>query len=283
MLTGWLIYSKKDVKRNKAYIDWFISEAKKQNIQLTLIYRETLTIGMKNNKQTILLNKQVASLPQFTIIRTIEPILQYIFESLGVYTFNNYDVARICNDKKLTYLAMNRLKIPTLDTLFFNRTLPNKPPLAYPFVIKDAYGRSGKQVYLINNFNDWEKVKQKINFNEIIIQDGNVQLGKDVRVFIIGKKIIAAVLRKNKHDFRANFTLGGQAIPYELNQKEIKMIKKIIRHFDFGLVGIDFLINYQEGLIFNEIEDVVGSRILSETSRINLLQKYISFIKGRLK
>lgn len=60
------------------------------------------------------------------------------------------------------------------------------------------------------------------------------------------------------------------------------MIQKIIDHFDFGLVGIDFLIGHDGELIFNEIEDVVGSRTLSEISDINLLEKYVTFIKTKV-
>src|SRR5690625_6839454 len=92
-------------------------------------------------------------------------------------------------------------------------------------------------------------------------------MGKDLRVFVIGKQIIAAVLRVNNNDFRANFKLGGSAFLYHLTIDEVEMINKIINHFDFGLVGIDFLIDKEGNLLFNEIEDVVGSRILSETTK----------------
>lgn len=36
-MNGWLIYTKADSIRNKSYIDWFIDEAKKQSIHLTLL------------------------------------------------------------------------------------------------------------------------------------------------------------------------------------------------------------------------------------------------------
>lgn len=284
MLTGWLIYTKQDALKNQSYIDWFINEANKQNIELTLIHRETIDIGIKNHHPIILLNEKIVSLPHFTVIRTIEPTLQYLFDSFGVHTFNNYHVAHICNNKIKTYLTINKLNIPTVDTYFYKSdSLPTEPPLSFPFVIKNAYGRSGKQVYYIESKDEWEQIKKGITFHELVIQKANVQLGKDVRVFIIGKEIVAAVLRHNEHDFRANFTLGGQAIPYELNKDEITMIQKIVNHFDFGLVGIDFLIDHNDNLLFNEIEDVVGSRILSETTRINLLQKYVTFIKNQVK
>lgn len=284
MLTGWLIYRKQDIDRNKTYINWFIDEAKQQHINLTLIYRESLTIGLQDNKHVVLLNGKDVSLPDFAVIRTIEPFLQIQLEQCHVKTFNGPKVANICNNKILTHLEISQLNIPTVDTYFYKKDLLNMtPPLPYPFVVKEANGRSGNQVYFIKNSADWKLCLSQLKSNDLVIQKSNVQLGKDVRVFIVGKNIIAAVLRHNEHDFRANYTLGGQAIPYVLNNYERKMIQKVVNHFDFGLVGIDFLIGNNGELLFNEIEDVVGSRILSEATRINLLQKYTRHIKEHLR
>lgn len=284
MTNGWLIYRKKDAADNRSYIDWFIDEAKQQHIQLTLVYRESLTIGIKGNQYIILLNNKKVDLPRFAVVRTIEPFLQIQLERCGIRTFNNSNVAKICNDKVLTHLEVNQLNIPTVDTYFYKiDLLRSTPPLAYPFVTKEANGRSGKQVYYIKSLQDWKSCLTKLKSDQIIVQKADVQLGKDVRVFVVGKMIIAAVLRHNESDFRANYKLGGEAIPYELKRHEIDMIKKIVDHFQFGLVGIDFLIGKNGELLFNEIEDVVGSRILSEATRINLLQKYVAHIKGELQ
>src|SRR5699024_246313 len=95
--------------------------------------------------------------------------------------------------------------------------------------------------------------------NYIIQSTQHIQFGKDLRVFVIGKTIIAAVLRENDKDFRANYTRGGTAKLYQLNYNETILIQKIINLFEFDYVGIDFLINKTGQLIFNEIEDVVGS------------------------
>src|SRR5690625_3575694 len=201
-------------------------------------------------------------------------------EICHIETFNSSTISTICNHKMLTHLELNKLNIPMVPTFFTSKnTLSKNPPLAYPLIIKEASGRSGKQVHLIKNDEDWRRAIPLLQTKDIIIQSADVMLGKDLRVFVIGKEIIAAVLRVNKNDFRANFKLGGSAFLYHLTIDEVEMINKIINHFDFGLVGIDFLIDKEGNLLFNEIEDVVGSRILSETTNINLLSEYISYIK----
>src|SRR5699024_2509464 len=130
-----------------------------------------------------------------------------------------------------------------MPSYFFKKDyLPVKPPLPFPFVLKSATGRGGKEVFMIHSQNEWETETLKTDADEVIIQTSNhLQLGKDIRVFVIGEEIIAAVLRHNPHDFRANFKLGGTASLFTLTNQMTEMIQKIINHFDFGLVGIDFL------------------------------------------
>ena len=283
MLKGWLIYRQKDAKQNASYIQWFIDESNKQNIDLKLIDRERLSIGMINNQKVITYEQQHINLPDFVVIRTVEPFLNTFFEACHIPTFNPSVVAHLSHHKYLAYDYMNRLNIPMVDTIFIKKEdLSDRLPFPLPFVIKDAHGRSGKHVYLISQHQQWKELLTKLPQGDFIIQSAQVKLGQDLRVFVIGKEIIAAVLRKNRSDFRANFKLGGTAEVYELNSQERSMIEKIINQFDFGLVGIDFLIHEDGQLLFNEIEDVVGSRILSATTSINLLEKYVTHIHHKL-
>lgn len=282
MKTGWLIYRKEDAERNHGFIDWFIAEAAQVNISLSLILREELTIGITENKREILLHNQAVLLPDFAIVRTIEPLLNLHLEACGITVFNSSKIAAICNHKGLTHHHVHNLHIPMVDTYFFKKEdLPKAPPMIPPFVVKEVGGRGGKQIYLINDQRTWSNCMEALQ-SEVVIQSANVQPGKDIRVFVVGNEIVGAVLRENKQDFRANFKLGGSATAYELNQAEQEMVLKIINYFDFGMVGIDFLVGLDNQLLFNEIEDVVGSRTLSAVSDINILNKYMAYIKKRL-
>ncbi|WP_164216383.1 ATP-grasp domain-containing protein [Virgibacillus sp. YIM 98842] len=284
MYSGWLIYEKKDAVNNQSFIEWFIEEAHLQNMALTLILREEIMIGIKQNSPVIFINRKEAGLPDAAIVRTMDPFLSSHLEACGVSVFNSSHVSRICNNKALTHQYISELSIPMVDMVFSNREqIQEKQPFDYPFIIKEMSGKGGTGVYYIENRKDLQACMVKISHPEIIIQRCNVQLGKDVRVFVVGKEIVGAVLRGNKHDFRANFKLGGNASLYHLNDRERDMVKQIMNIFDFGLAGIDFLIGYNGELIFNEIEDVVGSRTLSAVSNINILNKYMHYITANLK
>ena len=280
MKHGWLIYNQKDAKENQAYIDWFMKEADLQQLHLKFVYQEDITIGIIHNQNTILLKDQQVDIPTFAVVRTIDPILSYHLEACGVRVFNSANTSELCNHKSKTYQAIHKLDIPMVDTIFAQRLqLTDHPPMHFPFVIKESTGRGGQKVFLISNQQDWHMHQDKRSSIDIVIQSARVQHGKDVRVFVIGQTIIGAVLRENPHDFRANFKLGGTATWYPLQTTEQKLVQKIINHFNFDMVGIDFLLDENGNLLFNEIEDVVGSRTLSYVSEINLLQKYVTHIK----
>lgn len=280
---GWIIYRKADAIQNSSYIDWFIEEAKRQGMSLKLIYREALIIGNMEGKRTVRYQKEPIQLPDFAVIRTIDYVLSLHMEAVGVQVFNSSTVAAICNNKALTHHYLQDLGIPMADTIYLEReSIPEKAPFPFPFVLKEASGRGGKQVFLIQNDSDWSSRKSALHSKHVLVQTCDVDLGKDVRVFVVGKTIIGSVLRENDDDFRANYKLGGTARRYELNQDEITMIHRIIDQFDFDMVGIDFLLDTSGKLVLNEIEDVVGSRTLSAVSDINILNIYCRHIKQKL-
>lgn len=282
MYLGWLIYEKKDMLENKGYIDWFINEASKQQMKLKLILREDMVYGIRNNKRYIH-NNSIKDLPDFAVVRTIEPLLSIHLEAMKIVVFNNSTISEIANDKAVTHQKILDLNIPMVHTIFFKRNhlLPN-PPLSYPFIVKATKGRGGNEVYWIESEKDWIQLLKIPLAEDLIIQETNVQVGKDMRVFVVGKEIIGAVLRFSTTDHRANFKLGGSATFIELNEQQIDIVMKIVNAFDFGMIGIDFLINAKGHLIFNEIEDIVGSRTLSAVTEINILEAYCTFIKEKL-
>lgn len=283
MKQGWLIYNLADAETNRAYIDWFIEEANLQQIHLQLVFREDITIGIVAGENTIYVQGIQIDKPDFAVVRTIDPVLSYQLEACNVRLFNQANISQLCNHKAYTYQAVHALGIPMVDTLFdYSTRLTEHPPIAYPFVIKEATGRSGKHVFLISDRDEWDTYRKTHSAGDVIIQSAHVQHGKDVRVFVIGQTIVGSVLRDNAHDFRANYKLGGTATWYPLTNDEQTLVRIIVDHFQFDMVGIDFLIDQNGLLRFNEIEDVVGSRILSAVSNINLLEKYVAHIKQHI-
>ena len=70
-------------------------------------------------------------------------------------------------------------------------------------------------------------------------------------------------------------------MPYELSASEQALVLKIASLLKFDYIGIDFVFN--EGkIVFNEIEDSVGARMVYEKTDIDILRLYCDYIKKEM-
>lgn len=260
-MLGFIIYNKEDALKNENYINWYIEKFKKENIVLKLIF--TNEIDYKN-------------LPDFAIVRAIRPDISKKLESLGVKCFNNAFVAEICNDKALTYKYVCENGIEILPTYYKISDIKE-----FPVVIKPKNSHGGDRVNLVKSYQELMEIMPLYEGDNYVIQGVASDKGKDVRVYVIGNRIITAMLRVSDNDFRSNFCLGGSASVYNLNSEEIKKVEGVIKLFNFDFVGIDFVFDKGK-IVFNEIEDVVGSRMVYSYTDIDIVDLYIKYILQKL-
>ncbi|WP_455714523.1 ATP-grasp domain-containing protein [Anaerosporobacter sp.] len=285
-MIGWILYGRKEAEYNKHYITMYQEEGKKFDITFELIIVEDLDFGVRNNEWYLEYQGEPVKLPRFAICRVIYPLLSKQLECMKVAVFNNSNVARICNDKASTYQTVASLGIDIVDTTFCKHgELRDKLTKRNgQTVVKTVDGHGGQQVYLIDP-SDISQVDEVVNntcYQDTVIQPFVGCENKDLRVYVIGNTIIAAILRKAKEGFKSNFSLGGEVSVYELNKEEREMVHMIIDLVKPNMVGIDFIIGDKGELIFNEIEDVVGARMLYQCTDINLVKLYIEHILDHL-
>ena len=288
-MRAWLIYDAFEAQRNAAYIAVYFAACRERHIELRLLLAEQIQTGIVANRAVIYYNHIPQAAPDFVICRTINPRLTYQFEQLGIPVFNNFQVSSICNDKGRTYQYVSRAQVPIMDTLIFRRDpdssepppVPAQDSFGFPLVVKPASGKGGRQVFLVHNPGELSQAWAAQPAGDVIIQKVASDIGRDLRVYVIGRRIVAAMLRTSPTDFRSNYCLGGRAEIYPLSNPEKAIIHRIIDLFDFGLAGIDFVFHGGQ-LILNEIEDVVGSRMLYAKTDINIAAEYLDAIAARI-
>lgn len=212
------------------------------------------------NLDVVLVDESYRGNADFVINRTNDYKIAEFYEDKGIRVFNPSSLSRLANNKQLCYEFMQEHGIPIM-------------PINYegaPAVKKKIDGKGGAEVFMINKKEPFEK--------GYVYQTPCDTLGKDLRVWVIGGKIICSILRESDSDFRSNFCLGGRAIPYNLNEKETALVEKIISHVDADYIGIDFLF-HNGNLVFNEIEDTVGARMVYDKTDIDIIKLYCEHIK----
>jgi len=273
----WLVYERNNIARNQFFIDRWYDAARVRGVGIKLIAEDEIVCGIKENKPSIL-HQDGLVLPDAAVMRLNMPILTAHMEKMGIPCFNNEKVARICNDKRLTHQAVSGIA-PMMDTAFLHGH-EEKPPFPYPFIVKGAHGCGGRQVFLVQDQESFRLALETIQPDNALAQPVCDTPGKDVRVYVLGNRIIKVMMRFSLSDFRSNINQGGSSVPYELAADDLKMVYKIMSLFDFGLVGIDFIF-HQGRLLFNEIEDAVGTRMLYANS-IDIVSEYFDLILARL-
>lgn len=279
MKTLWLVYEKSNVQRNSFFIERWQEAAALEHVEVRLVLFEDLAFGLRNG-ELFVSHAAGLPLPDAAIMRLNAPLLSAQFEGMGIPVFNSARVAAICNDKRATHQLISGLW-PTMDTVFL-RGDELDPPLPYPLVIKAAHSCGGRAVFLARDREGFSRALNAIAPDAALAQAFSDTPGRDVRVYVLGTEIVAVLMRKSDTDFRSNIGQGGSAVPYELKHGELAVVRKIISLFDFGLVGIDFILN-KGRLMFNEIEDAVGTRMLFANGHDDIVRRYLRFILNTLE
>ena len=211
--------------------------------------------------------------PDIVVSRIRDSDVLSQLEDYGSTVFNRSSVCRICNDKAFTYSFVKSLGIPILPFSFPKQALPPGPP----WIVKSCIGHGGSEVFKAETGEDVQRLVAKLDGRKPIVQSYASDPGKDMRVYVLGGKIIASVLRSSDTDFRANFKLGGKAELVEPPDKVGKMVKRIVPELMADFIGIDFV--FGDGQVYlNEIEDVVGTRMLYSLTDMDPARMYMEYI-----
>lgn len=200
--------------------------------------------------------------------------ITYFLEEKGYTVYNNSLVAELGNDKLLAIRYMQARGIPVMKTY-------TTPPAVYPFVAKSVDGHGGNEVFLIKDEAGLKDVLSALEGRKVIFQEFCDTPGLDKRVYIVGNKVAGCMLRRGNGDFRSNYSLGGSAEFSPLTPDEAEIVDKILTALDIGHAGIDLI--YHNGRpVFNELEDVVGSRMLYRYTDIDVVKMFVEYILSSL-
>lgn len=278
-MTGWLVYDHDNIQRNSFFIDRWLSAAQVHSVKLLLVKAQELAYGIQQGKPFLLYQSQPLR-PDFVVMRAQHPLLSEHLEKMNIPCFNNAKVADVCNHKQKTHSLFSSI-LPMMPTAFLEAS-SFENPFPYPVVVKGSHGCGGRSVFLAKNDQEYQEAARLIAPDDFIVQPLCDEPGKDLRVYVLGKHIIATMLRHQSGDFRSNVGLGGGSHPAELTQELKAYVDEVMKQFDFGLAGIDFIF-HQGKPVFNEIEDVVGTRMLYMHTQRDIAAEYLSYILDQIR
>lgn len=210
--------------------------------------------------------------------------------------FNNVKAIEICDDKMLTHIALADCNIPMPKTisglLCYNSQLAIRQDfvqrlereLGYPMVAKHSQGSWGEQVFLIENSTQLqEKYKQMQTTKHLFQQFVQSSSGKDIRVIVVGGKVIASMLRTSNGDFRSNIELGGSAKAIDLPPSFAQTAIKCAKVLELDYCGVDLLIDSNGQPLVCEVNSNAFFEGIEKVCNVNVARHYCKYIIDTLK
>ncbi len=230
------------------------------------------------------------------IIPRIRPALTFYgcaltrqFESMGIFSLNSANAISRSRDKleSLQILQKNGLAIPR--SAFSSSQTHNQKLIesvdGAPLIIKLLSGTQGQGVILTDSHRSTESVIEAFQTSKtpILIQKFiKESKGRDLRVFVIDGKVIAAMERiAAEGEFRANVHKGASVRKIVLDEKERLLAIQAAKSFDLHVAGVD-IIHSENGPMVLEVNSSPGLEGIEETTDKDIAKAMIKAIERRL-
>lgn len=280
------------LKRSQCEL-WMLKEGKKIFEKFAYIPIPAVRVELKEEGLKVLYKK--TNLAEFDcIIPRVPRTYTWIgYTLLNILKDSAYipikpESAFIARNKFITLLVLKEAGLPVPKTYLTisRQTMEDLlNDMSYPVVMKLLYGSLGKGVMFadtkqaaVSLMDTLERFKEPIFLEEYVRNPG-----EDIRAFVLGDKVLAAMKRKAKRDERrANIAIGGIGEQIELSPRLKEMALKAAEVLGMKICGIDII----EGVKGPEIIEAnvnVHFEGLTNVAGINVAKEIVEYVKKETK
>ena len=208
------------------------------------------------------------------------------FEMNGVFsTARSLAITRARN-KVRTLQIMARKGIPIPQTLFSIN--PNNIEAQIrllggaPVIIKIQEGTQGLGVILAESKKSAKSIIDtfyKMDTSILLQQYVEEANGEDIRIFVIGNKVVASMKRSSEvGEFRSNVHRGGKTEAIEITNKEKYIALNAAKYLGLGVAGVD-LMRSKKGPVLLEVNASPGLQGIEAATGVNVAKHIIEFVE----
>ncbi len=279
-----------DTPQVKDTYDLLIDGAKRAGLDMAMLTNADFFVGLDDG---LVKAKKQHSLEgvDFILFWNKDVFLGRSLERMGYRLFNCADAIEACDNKALTFEMLQgickmprTIKVPMTfntigyDDLSFEDTIGKE--LGYPYVIKECLGSYGGQVYLADNSEKARAILKRIEGKDCIAQEFvATSRGRDIRAYVVGDRVVAAMERYNADDFRSNITNGGSAKAHKITADQEALAVKAAKGLGLDFAGVDILFGDGDEPILCEVNSNAQFRGLLDATGINITDALFEHIR----
>ena len=285
-----LIIVNQTIGHNQYKIDRFQRECKLRDIGLEVFVNDGSLAKIENGEVVINLPKA-----DFVFYLDKDIYLARLLEKANYRLFNRADFIKICDDKMLTFIACANKGIrmpktiagPLVYTdlaesnfLFLDKVIEE---LSLPMIVKRVYGSLGEGVYLVKTKEELVNLYKDIAQSPLIFQEYvDTSYGKSIRVLIIDGKVFGSFIRKNKADFRSNFSDTASSQILTNPAKYEGFAQKIADKLHIEYAGIDLLVYKDEEPILCEINSNAFFEEFEKVTHLDVAKAVMDMVERKV-
>jgi [lysine-biosynthesis-protein LysW]---L-2-aminoadipate ligase len=204
--------------------------------------------------------------------------LARLYEALGSVVVNASGVIETCGDKLATNAALARSGVPTPRTgvaFTVDAALELCESFGYPVVLKPVVGSWGR---MVSRLSDRDAVEAVLEHKEVLggpahkvfyVQEFVRKPGRDIRAFVIGDRVVAAIYRTSDH-WITNTARGGAASDCPLHDDLVDLTLRAARAVGGGVLAVDLLESDERGLLVIEVNHTMEFRNSVVTTGVDI-------------
>jgi RimK family alpha-L-glutamate ligase len=288
MMTGWLIVN--EFLTSQKYADiaiWLQRAAEEQSINLRCFTNAEAMRMIEPGKAPY---KNAAD---FVVFWDKDIHLARLMEQSGLRLFNSADAIEKCDSKALTHIALQNTGIKMPLTYVVPHTYPGVvwrqceylnnavAALCWPVVVKECYGSFGEQVHLAASYGELLEVMNRIGARPMLLQQFVAgSKGRDIRLYIVGGKPVACMLRTAQDgDWRANAANGAAVQRWEPTDEQVAVAQRACEALELDFAGVDILFGENEEPVLCEVNSNAHFFGIYKCTGVNVAQHIMQYVK----
>ncbi|MGA1204390.1 MAG: RimK family alpha-L-glutamate ligase [Opitutales bacterium] len=211
------------------------------------------------------------------------------FEQMDVFCANSAAGIATSRDKLRSLQVLSRHHVGIPKTTFVRDKKDVLPAIervgGAPVIIKLLEGTQGIGVLLAESQKTAEgiiELLQSQRQNVLIQKFVAESKGRDVRAFVIGNRVVAAMRRVAQgQEFRSNVHRGGLTEPVELNEEYSKTAVRAAQIMGLRIAGVD-LLEGKDGPQIVEVNSSPGLEGIEKCTQLDIAGAIIDYISGEV-
>ncbi len=207
-------------------------------------------------------------------------------EIMGSRTISTPEAIANSRDKLTSQQMLAHAGLPVPAAVFLARRAPHADVTRYvggvPAVVKALNSTHGDGVELVNTDEEVEDALDNYSSshdNALVQQFIEEADGKDLRCFVVGGQVIAAMRREAADgEFRSNVHQGGEVYEANLSEREKEVAVAAAKVFGLGVAGVD-LIRSKGGPLVLEVNSSPGLEGIEEATGVDVAGHIIDLIE----